>query len=82
MTITQADIDRGLLTETWLPAKIGTHNFVSEASTLQIAVQDFPPRKLETTLGNQNPFVVIEKHPNFALYKQEFGCLYLKVFND
>jgi hypothetical protein len=76
MKITQATVDRGLLTET------GIHNFVSEASTLQIAVQDFPPRKLETTLGNQNPFVVIEKHPNFALYKQEFGCLYLKVFND
>lgn len=82
MIITQADVDSGLLTETWLPSKISTHNFVSEASTLQIAVQDFPPHKLETTLGNQNPFVVIEKNPDFALYKQELGCLYLKVFNN
>ena len=40
------------------------------------------PRVLATTMGNSQPFILQEVTPEAFFYKQAFGALQLKVFND
>lgn len=62
------------------------HQFVTEASTLNLAPGNFP-RTLKTNLGNGQPFVYSsrEEHDGdlvAVLYRQDLGCLTLRVLND
>lgn len=63
-----------------------THQFCAEASDL-----GWPPGKvpcsIPTTLGNRQPFLLrrTERREGEAVcwhYKQQFGCIELKVYND
>jgi hypothetical protein len=61
------------------------HHFVTEASDLQL--KGFPG-KLTTDMGNKQPFyrTSVERDDEGDLvcanYRQEFGCITLRVYND
>ena len=61
--------------------------FCADASELGFR-PGFAPRRIETSIGNKMPFRFIRIERNsegealYAYYKQEFGELSLKVYND
>jgi len=69
--------------------EIGDFKFVSEASTLQWKPGELPPN-IRTDMGNKQPFTLMHVNASddcsggweSAVFKQAFGCLVLKVFND
>jgi hypothetical protein len=76
----QIVIDAGNATE------YKVHTWVAEASDLGIA-PGFVPAKLRTTLGNEQPFllvasVAVHDGADRFLYRQGNGCLELVVYND
>ncbi len=59
------------------------HLFFAEASDLSFPVpQKEWPLKLDTTLGNQQPFFLDAINDQKAMYSQNLGCVKLIVFND
>ena len=66
---------------------IGRMTFGVDASELGFR-PGFAPRRIETSIGNKMPFMLIRIERNsegealYAYYKQEFGELSLKVYND
>jgi hypothetical protein len=40
------------------------------------------PRRLETDMGNGQPFVLDAMSDEMATYRQQLGCIELRVFND
>jgi hypothetical protein len=86
-TITNTHIEQGILSED------SVHQFSAFASELKATIPGFNPdswdwpTELSTTLGNKQPFVIILRKVNgsdfeYATYRQDMGCLILKVFND
>lgn len=62
--------------------EVGNGTYVTEASTIGLRPGQWP-RLLETTLGNGCPFVLqagTDEH--VKTYMQEFGCIFMKVYND
>jgi hypothetical protein len=63
------------------------HRFVAFAPEVGMAPGVFP-ETFETTLGNGRPFVKfrLECRPDgeviAAVYKQDMGCIVLRIFND
>lgn len=58
------------------------HQWVTEASDLRLP-PGFFPRRLETPLGNGQPFFLTRvDRDRTHHYAQAFGCLRLTVFND
>lgn len=57
------------------------HSFSAEASELGLRPGEWP-RRLETTLGNGQPFILMSKKMSGCLYLQANGCISLRVFND
>jgi hypothetical protein len=59
--------------------------YVTEASTINLKPGQWP-KLIETTLGNGLPFVFQnfegEGDSRYAEYRQDFGVMYLQVFND
>lgn len=63
------------------------HKFVSFASDIGLRAGQWP-EKLETTLGNKQPFVRVRKKLDtegdlqYVVYEQALGCCSLRVYND
>jgi hypothetical protein len=57
------------------------HKFAVEASSLGLAPGEWPER-LETDLGNGQPFRRISFLPTGGFYRQEHGCIELHLLND
>jgi len=62
------------------------HHFCTEASTLGLRPGQWP-EKIETKIGNGQPFYIISKKSTdgdieYATYRQDCGCVVLRVFND
>lgn len=57
------------------------HRFSIEASTLGLPVGVFPQR-IETFMGNGQPFVRVLTNDEGARYEQSLGCISLTIFND
>lgn len=59
------------------------HHWVTEASTLGLRPGEVPS-SMETDLGNRRPFLLVEHRVQGSawMYQQEFGCIFLTVFND
>lgn len=60
--------------------------YTTEASQLRMA-PGYLPGKLDTTLGNGQPFLQVHMEARdgdllWVDYKQLFGCIDLRVFND
>lgn len=55
--------------------------FTAEASELGLLPHSWPVT-LPTTLGNGRPFILQAAATAKAMYRQEFGCIDLVVFND
>jgi hypothetical protein len=51
------------------------------ASDLEIPVGQIP-RQLETSLGNKQPFQLVNYDEDCWNYAQSMGCITLKVWND
>lgn len=67
------------------------HRFSTCASDLMAYLPEFKdgnfPGEIKTELGNGLPFGIIlkmapEGHLEYVTYRQDCGCLILKVFND
>lgn len=54
--------------------------FVVEASTLDLPPGRFPER-IETDLGNGQPFYLFALDESRALYRQALGCIVLSILN-
>lgn len=74
-----------------LVSEFAPHEFVAFASDLYDVVPEMKtgfPGTVPTTLGNKQPFVLqgIDRDGEgdilWARYRQDLGCLTLKVFND
>lgn len=65
------------------PTEFELHRFCVEASDLGITPGNFPQR-IETDLGNGQPFLFVRvQDDGFTyVYAQQFGCVFLHVFND
>lgn len=80
MTV-QVDLNNPMIEET------GNHVFTCFASDVDVFRQGFP-RIVTTNLGNGQNFIGYKRRLNaasdteYVVYKQEFGCICLKVFND
>ena len=61
--------------------EVECHRFLAEASELGLPPGEFP-RTIGTTLGNQQPFVLLRRNEEVAKYRQELGCLTLDILND
>lgn len=57
------------------------HTWTTEASTLGFRPGQVATR-LQTTLGNGQPFVLVHVGSDRFLYRQDAGCLGLIVWND
>ena len=57
------------------------HIFCTEASMLGLPPGHFPPF-IETTMGNGHAFQKVHSNGAIVTYRQAFGCLTLRVFND
>lgn len=73
-------IPRTMVQETQL------HHFVAEASTIGLPPGTFPHR-LDVDIGNGRPFYrsySVDRDGDLTgvVYRQEFGCVELHVFND
>lgn len=75
-----------LLTEAHVePA--GPHLFTAEASELEHTRKGWPTA-IPTNMGNGQPFIRSTRKVDgegdtlWVTYRQEFGCLVLRVFND
>lgn len=67
------------------------HRFTAFASDLSSVIDGFKnhrwPETFPTTLGNGQPFGIVLKRANedgleYVTYRQDAGCLILKVYND
>lgn len=66
------------------------HHFCVEASTLSTIVPAFKnswPGTIQTEMGNGQPFIitsrkVVDDCLEYVNYRQDCGCLVLRVFND
>ena len=61
------------------------HEFTAEASSLRWAPGEWPEKFIvEPKFGNGQPFYKIGGPTpyGFCMYRQELGCVYIKVFND
>lgn len=56
-----------------------THKFCIDASDLELA---YFPMTIATTIGNTLPFRLTHRDEQEALYCQDFGCVFLTIFND
>lgn len=68
--VTAADVD-----------EVELHVFATEASALGLAPGEVP-RSLPTTLGNGLPFVLQSADDGAFEYRQQLGCIRLRVWND
>ena len=62
------------------------HKFSAEASTLGLRPGEWPV-KIETDMGNKLPFVfsskeVVDGDLCWVTYRQDLGCISLRVYND
>lgn len=55
--------------------------WVTDASDLGLRVGGVP-RAIPTSLGNKQPFLLTRVSEDSFFYRQQFGCLTLRVFND
>ena len=55
--------------------------FTTEASTLGFPPGQWPVQ-IDTDMGNALPFHLSRANADFWTYKQEFGLITLRVFND
>lgn len=63
--------------------ELEVHQWYADASTLDIRPGANYPARLDTALGNGQPFVFQRFDGNgTAIYLQALGCLTLKVWND
>jgi hypothetical protein len=74
-TITNDSVDSGIV------SRSDPLNYVTEASTMRIEPGRRPPR-IQTTLGNGQPFILTSSAPHCFKYRQHFGCIRLVVYND
>lgn len=61
--------------------EVETHQFVAEASDLGLPPGEFP-RRIDTNMGNGQPFVFQAFRAEVAVYRQAFGCIVLRLLND
>lgn len=61
--------------------EVKVHEWAIDASDLRLPPGVVPP-SLNTTLGNQQPFLLIYHGSDRFLYRQSMGCIGLVVFND
>lgn len=63
--------------------EVSPYHFVTDASDINFRV-GFAPRRIRTNLGNKQDFVFskMDEEHRFVVYKQLYGCLTLKVYND
>jgi hypothetical protein len=66
--------------------EVEPHKFVAEASELGFRPYEWPDT-IPTNLGNKQPFVrCMDERQNGELvavqYRQQLGCITLRVFND
>jgi hypothetical protein len=61
--------------------EVELHHFVTDASDIGIPPGPFPMR-IETDLGNGQPFLLVRSEGDSARYAQSLGCIQLTVFND
>jgi len=81
--LTHEEVENGVVLET------DVHRFTAFASDIKehgFEVGQWPTT-VPTTLGNGRPFVRRTKHVEdgdirWVTYRQEMGCLLLRVFND
>lgn len=65
--------------------EVAPHSYVTEASDLGLRGW---PKSLDTDEGNGQPLIAInierdvEGDIQFVVYRQQFGCIQLHVFND
>jgi hypothetical protein len=63
------------------------HLFTAEASSLGLRAGEWP-QNLETKIGNQRPFIRTSKKVDaeggllWVTYRQDLGCVVLRIFND
>lgn len=57
-------------------------HYITEASELGISPTEFPARRLETELGNREPFLFVGTQDRTAFYRQTNSSLSLAVSND
>lgn len=62
--------------------EVDTHQFVTEASDAGFPVGAWPKQFEVDGLGNGMPFNLIEAHQTDAEYRQGFGCVFVRVWND
>lgn len=62
--------------------EVEPHNFVTESSTLGLPPEKPYPDKFTVNLGNSLPFVMVSYTVSAAVYRQEFGCVKITIFND
>lgn len=66
-----------------------TFNFSAFASDLGLKAGEWPER-IETTLGNKQPWIRLSKRVSeldptellYVTYFQQFGCIRLRIYND
>jgi hypothetical protein len=62
------------------------HLFTVEASSLGLRAGEWP-QKIETEIGNRRPFIRTSKKVGdegllWVTYRQDLGCVVLRIFND
>lgn len=63
--------------------EVEPHRLVADASALGLPPGSWPHRlRCYETLGNDQPFVLVEVVAERATYRQDLGALELRVFND
>lgn len=62
--------------------EVAPFTFVAEASELGFPVGRVPTRLEANVLGNGRILDLIRVEEGVFVYKQQFGCLVIKVFND
>ena len=61
---------------------VDPHVFYAEASDLRLPIGKFP-RFIGTDMGNKEDFFRVRcEEDGTVIYRQQFGCLTLRVFND
>lgn len=58
------------------------HNFIADASTLEIPPGSEWPKQMECGLGNRQPLILVTSTADKAKYQQFMGIVNLIVFND
>jgi hypothetical protein len=61
--------------------QIKAHHFIAEASDLRWP-PGFFPHQASTDLGNGQPLLLSLIEEDSAVYRQQYGCISVRVFND